>query len=120
MTYTLEQVRDACMLNGIPESQAESYYHNYNRQGWKRGNGQEITNLRSHMWRLWRADRGCWAIDLRDKEDKPRKTKLFPIPGKTCSKSGCPMPAVYKSTSGAADHYYCQGHLPAKVREKYE
>jgi hypothetical protein len=51
---------------------------------------------------------------------QPKKTKLFPIPGKTCSHSGCGLPAVYKNTSGQYDNYVCTNHLPAKVKELYE
>jgi hypothetical protein len=48
----------------------------------------------------------------------PKKTKLYPIAGKTCE--NCKLPAVYKDTSGSYDHYYCLGHAPAAVRERYE
>jgi len=47
------------------------------------------------------------------------KTRLFPIAGRTCSRDGCGMPAVYKDASGAYDHYYCSNHLPQKVKELY-
>lgn len=52
---------------------------------------------------------------------KHTKTKLFPLPGKVCEK--CPprerLPAVYKTTGGSYDHYYCAEHMPAKVKEQY-
>jgi hypothetical protein len=48
----------------------------------------------------------------------PKKTKLYPIAGKTCE--NCKLPAVYKDTSGSYDHYYCLDHAPTKVKEKYE
>lgn len=47
-----------------------------------------------------------------------KKTKLFPISGKKCSV--CPMPAVYKDTSGSYDSYACADHMPAAVKAKYE
>lgn len=49
-----------------------------------------------------------------------KKIKLFPIPGKTCSKPGCKLPAVYKDTSGDYDHYYCFSDMPDVVKERYE
>ena len=48
-----------------------------------------------------------------------KKTKLFPISGRNCSKQGCRMPAVYKE-AGAYDHYYCSQHMPEKVKEEFE
>jgi hypothetical protein len=57
----------------------------------------------------------------RDDEKKAAdKTKLFPIPGKICSRDGCGLPAVYKSTGGSYDHWYCTDHLPKKVKERFE
>ncbi len=48
-----------------------------------------------------------------------KKTKLFPIAGKICGKQGCPLPAVYKTTGGEYDQFYCTEHMPAKVKELY-
>ena len=47
------------------------------------------------------------------------KLRLFPIAGKTCSKDGCKLPAVYKDTSGSYDNYSCEKHLPTEVKELY-
>jgi len=55
-----------------------------------------------------------------EKRREDKKTQLFPIIGKICSEKDCHMPAVYKSTNGTYDHYYCPGHMPEKVKEKYE
>lgn len=44
------------------------------------------------------------------------KVKLFPIPGKNCH---CGMPAVYKATGGTYDNFYCEEHMPEKVKAKY-
>lgn len=52
------------------------------------------------------------------------KTKLYPIKGKFCAETRnnrrCGMPAVYKSSGGAYDFYYCAECMPAKVKERYE
>ena len=50
---------------------------------------------------------------------KPKKTKLWPITGRVCGITTCPLPAVYKS-KGSFDHYYCNQHMPEKVKEYYE
>jgi hypothetical protein len=55
-----------------------------------------------------------------EKSDVTNKDRLFPIPGKTCGKRDCRLPAVYKDQSGAYDHYYCKNHMPAEVKELYE
>ena len=119
-TYTLQQVKDACFCNGIPENNAQSYYDQYNSQDWKKANGQQITNLQSHMAKRWAKARQGWDFDeSRFKKDTDsKKTTLFPISGKMCGVTGCGMPAVYKSV-GDFDHFYCSAHMPAKVKERY-
>jgi hypothetical protein len=114
--FEIEDCKNACFRNGIPESNAQSYFDQYASQGWKKGNGQLITNLQSHMAKRWNKARQCWDFDEGKKETG--KTKLFPIQGKVCGKKGCGLPAVYKST-GEFDHYYCAEHMPDKVKEKY-
>jgi len=52
------------------------------------------------------------------KKEAP-KAILYPLPGKTCCVRGCGMPAVYKSSTGEYDAYYCSDHMPAKVKAKY-
>lgn len=47
------------------------------------------------------------------------KPILFPIPGKTCEKSGCKLPAIYKDPGGSYDHFYCGSHMPESVKEIY-
>lgn len=54
----------------------------------------------------------------KSKEGASKKTKLFPIAGKSCSE--CGMPAVYKDGSGAYDFHYCNRCMPDKVKELYE
>lgn len=50
---------------------------------------------------------------------KPGINRLPVLIGKVCSKDGCGMPAVYKSSGGAYDYFYCSDHMPEKVKEKY-
>lgn len=117
INYTLEQVKDACALLGIPEQNAQSYFDHYGSQGWKKANGQMITELRGHMVKRWNKTKQCWDFD--ENKTSEGRDKLRPISGKTCSKEGCGMPAVYKSIAGAYDNYLCWDHMPAKVKEKY-
>lgn len=61
-----------------------------------------------------------WAKSNYKKTAIKKKTKLFPISGKTCSRSNCPLPAVYKNTKGSYDRYDCSKHMPEKVKENFE
>jgi len=61
--YTLKEVQDACIANGIPASNAQSYFDQYNSQDWKKGNGQQITNLQSHMVKRWDKSKQIWDFD---------------------------------------------------------
>lgn len=47
------------------------------------------------------------------------KTKLFPIPGKSCRVKGCKLPAVYKIPAAEYDSYLCAEHMPDEVKAKY-
>jgi hypothetical protein len=67
--YTLQQVKDACVLNSIPESAAQSYFDNYNSQGWLKANKLPITNLQSHVAKRWSKSKQCWDFDEK-KDDK--------------------------------------------------
>lgn len=58
----------------------------------------------------------CW--DRRDNNKYSKKTKLWPIKDKVCGKSGCVLPAVYKSKS-TYPNFYCSDHMPDKVKEKF-
>lgn len=51
--------------------------------------------------------------------DNDTRTRLFPIPGRTCGKAKCRMPAVYK-TAGDYDNYYCWEHIPPNVKADVE
>lgn len=68
-TYTLQQVKDACIMNCIPESNAQSYFDQYNSQGWKKGNGQLITNLQSHIAKRWLKSKQCWDFDEKRRQE---------------------------------------------------
>jgi hypothetical protein len=62
-SFCLQQVKDACITNGIAEINAQSYFDHYNSQGFKKGNGQEITCLQSHIAKRWNRAENCWDFD---------------------------------------------------------
>ena len=89
----------------------EAFCDHYEVRGWKpKGYRVQMSD--------WRAAVRTWK--RHDVQIKQKKTKLWPIAGKTCSKQGCGWPAVYKNTSGAYDSYACSRHLPDKVKEDFE
>jgi len=51
--YTIDQVKNAAIMCGIPEKEAEEFYYHYSAQGWVLGNGQAIKDLTSMLVR-WR------------------------------------------------------------------
>ena len=113
-TYTLQQVLDITPLIGLDEEKATAFFNHYDSQGWLFGNSLPITNLNSALQR-WK--NSGYRFEKSSGGGKA-KTRLFPIPGKTCSK--CRLPAVYKNTKGAYDSYACAEHMPEDVKEMYE
>jgi hypothetical protein len=47
--YTIKQVQDAAYPVGVSDKQAQEFFDHYDSQGWVKGNGQKITNLRSAL-----------------------------------------------------------------------
>jgi len=79
--------------------------------------GSTGTKYKSHYMTIlnwWKKDQ-----DKIEPKTEQAKTRLFPIPGKNCSKQGCKLPAVYKATGPAYDSFYCGEHMPKEVKEKY-
>ena len=72
--FSLQEVKDACTLIGIPESEAQAYYDNFDAQGWKRGNGQEIIKLGSHINRMWDKVNRHWVFDKPQQDGKEHKS----------------------------------------------
>lgn len=67
--YSISNIKDACILNGIPESNAQSYFDQYNSQGWKKANNQPITNLQSHINKRWLKSKQCWDFDEKRRQE---------------------------------------------------
>jgi hypothetical protein len=112
-SFTEKEVIDAGVMLAIPEDKAREFYHRYNRQGWVLGNGQPIVNLPSALQHY-----KINQYRFEGKNGDGGKKKLPPLIGKTCTKQGCGLPAVYKS-EGEYTNYYCGEHMPEKVKEKY-
>lgn len=72
--YAIEDVENACILMGIPKSKAQSYFDQYESQGWNKGNGQPITNLAAHMAKRWDSESGSWDFDKKREAEKRNKT----------------------------------------------
>lgn len=91
---------------------ADAFINSYAQKGWMVG---------KNKMKCWKSAVRNWKSNGWGKTDTPagNKTKLFPIPGKVCSKSDCRMPAVYKNDSGAYDTFYCTDHMPEAVRKQY-
>ena len=75
-TYTIQDCKDACNLLGIPESNAQSYFDQYDSQGWLKASNVQITCLRSHMAKRWNKSKQCWDFD----EGKQSKEPKLPPP----------------------------------------
>ena len=88
----------------------DAFVDYYQSQGWKKANGRPLMDWQCAV-RTWKR---------KEHAKQTRKTKLFPIAGKTCSRQGCNLPAVYKNTGGQYDSYACSDHLPDKVKARYE
>lgn len=104
---TVEQVRKYCEENGY-NVDAEEFvkYYSASDPPWYDQNGKPVKSWKQKIIAVW---------------SKPRtKQKLPPIIGKTCSKQGCLLPAVYRDTSGSYDYYRCARHLPPEVSKIYE
>ena len=90
---------------GFTAFDPHSFLDFYESKGWLVG---------KNKMKCWKAAVRTWQ--RRSAGEVQKKSRLLALPGKTCGK--CGMPAVYKS-AGEFDHYYCEEHMPAKVREKY-
>ena len=53
IAYSEKQCFDAGVSLGMKPQQCSHFYHQYNSQGWVKGNGLPITDLRSQMY-LWK------------------------------------------------------------------
>ena len=84
---------------------------------WRKTANGEFREAWKHF-RTWINQR-WWEVDLPETVETDKKTKLYPIKGKSCGKQGCSMPAVHKNINGTYDSYRCLEHAPQKVREMY-
>jgi len=118
---TVEDVRMYAVKRGMPDFDAQKFldYYRASDPPWHDQQGKPVRSWKQKMIAIWEPQ--YWQKKQAQANGaKPKKTKLFPIPGRVCSKPGCKMPAVYKDGSGGYDFYYCADHMPAKVKERYE
>jgi len=111
--------KNYALMAGLTDEEAQNSYDNFQANDWCRGNGIDIKSWSqvAGLLRYWRNNRQNFAP--KKPAENEGKTKLFPLPGKTCSKDGCAMPACYKKTGGNYDWYCCVDHMPESVKEKY-
>ena len=77
--WTQEQVIDEMTLLGIEDPLIhEGYFLHYESQGWTRGNGQPIMNLRAHITALKNSDFLCKLRKYATKP-KPKPKKEIPL-----------------------------------------
>jgi hypothetical protein len=112
--WTEEECVDRGRTLGMTYKDSIEFYLHY-APLWIRGNGKPMVDLTLEMRR--------WNMrSLAGESKADRKTQLFPLPGKMCSTDGCGVPAVYKSSGGAYDFFYCKQHIPEprklKMREQ--
>lgn len=93
--YSLQQVKDACVLAGIPEAEAPNIFDYWHSQGWKWGNGQEVTSLASGIRRMRNYQRA-----------HPRKNEKKCI-NLNCYERG---PAIYGPDDTGQMYYQCPKH----------
>jgi len=73
--WTQEQVKDEMAFLGISDPLAcEGYFLHYESQGWKRGNGQPIMNLRAHITVLKNSG-FLWKLRKYATKPKPKPEK---------------------------------------------
>jgi hypothetical protein len=87
----------------------------YEARGWKYNGGVKMVNWKAAV-RTWK-HHGLNKQQFHAAVGGVKKTKLYPITGRSCGK--CKMPAVYKDGSGGYDSYYCADHMPEKIKAKF-
>ena len=90
----------------------DKFVNSYEQKGWMVGRNKMVS---------WKAAVRNWKCNGWGGKGTAakKKTKLWPISGRCCSKEGCRLPAVYKSP-GTYDFYYCHHHMPESVKAEYE
>jgi len=59
-----------------------------------------------------------WA--QRDGDNGQKKKPLYLKETRNCSVDGCQVRAVWKSSGGAYDHWYCGKHIPKKAKQQLQ
>ncbi len=107
---TLEEIEKAIAEKRY-NVDAEAFFYHYAANNWFRGKTKMV---------YWKMALAGWSHRNEKTTETIKKTKLFPIRGKTCGKRECPLPAVYKSKGNYCDNYYCTKHMPESVKELFE
>ncbi len=105
----VEEVEKYCKANGYNVNAAEFVrYYEAGDPPWTDTRGKPVRSWKQKLIAVWA------------KNGTNRKKKLLPITGKSCGIKGCRLPAVYKDSTGAYDHYCCHLHMPEEVKKIYD
>lgn len=111
---TLSELQDYATSIEYLAFDPQQFLDFYDSKGWMIG---------KNKMKDWRAAIRTWKQRdpkmTKPGDEAPKKTRLFPIPGKVCSRNRCRLPAVYVSTGSGYDHHYCGEHMPKEVQNKY-
>lgn len=102
---TIQDLEGYKMEIGFTHFDPQAFIDFYESKGWFVG---------KNKMKCWKSAVRTWQRRMISELQK--KHRLLPLPGKSCGK--CGMPAVYKS-AGEFDHYYCEVHMPEKIKRKY-
>lgn len=76
IAYSEKQCMDAGIALGMKPQQCSHFYHQYNSQGWVKGNGLPISDLTSMMY-LWKKNGYSEPEPVRNKQGKtPRELDI--------------------------------------------
>ena len=108
---TIQEVEDYVKEHNLSVNPYEWFMY-FEAGEWIDSHGTPVRSWKQKLWtHHWYGKQGSGQ--------RPKKPRLLPIVGKSCSVSGCKLPAVYKEVGGAYDHYKCINHMPSEVKEMY-
>lgn len=107
---TLEQIK-AYVEEKALDVDPEWFFNYFEAGNWHDSTGKPVKSWKQKLWTHHLMHKNGGAR---------RKQRLFPIPSRICRVRGCGMPAVYKDSTGAYDHFLCAEHMPESVKAKYE
>jgi len=116
---TEQQCRDQAVMIGLTDDWGSAYYNTYASQGWCKGNGVPITDVRLHMVKL-RNDGFEFSKKTATNE---RRRKMPILMGKVCGEKendrSCGRPAVFYRADLTYPYHQCANHISEKVKQAF-